>query len=76
MNLKVAQAIAQSLNHPKIIDAIDTYLDDRISDLRLELENTRDDRRMHELQGGIAALKAMYKIREHALATVEVNKNG
>ncbi len=76
MTPKIAQEIAQNLNHPKIINTINDYIDMRIGILREELEVTKDDRRVHELQGAIQALKLVKSIREHALAVVEVTKNG
>lgn len=76
MTPKVAQDIAQNLNHPKIITALNDYLDFRITSLREELELTKEDRRIHELQGAIEVLKQVKQIREHALAVVEKHKNG
>lgn len=68
MTPKVAQEITQNLNHPKIINTLNLYLNERIETLRLELESTKDDRRVHELQGAISALRVVYKIRDYALA--------
>lgn len=76
MTPKIAQEIAQNLNHPKIINALNDYVDFRINALREELDTMKDDRRIHELQGAIAVLKQVKQIREHALAVVEVHKNG
>lgn len=76
MTPKIAQEIAQNLNHPKIMGALIDYLDFKINTLREELELTKEDRRIHELQGGIAVLKQVKQIREHALAVVETHKNG
>lgn len=76
MTPKVAQDIAQNLNHPKIINTLNDYLDFKINLLREELELTKEDRRIHELQGAIGILKQVKQIREHALAVVENHKNG
>lgn len=76
MTPKVAQDIAQNLNHPKIITALNDYLDFKITSLREELELTKEDRRIHELQGAIEVLKQVKQIRGHALAVVEKHKNG
>ncbi len=76
MTPKIAQEISQTLNHPKIITALNDYLDFKIDSLREELELTRNDRRMYEIQGAIQVLRQVKQIREHALAVVEVNKNG
>ena len=74
MTPKIAQEITQNLNHPKIINTLNDYLDSKIEFLREELELTRNDRRMYELQGAIQVLRQVKQIREHALAVVEVNK--
>lgn len=76
MTPKVAQEITQNLNHPKIINALNEYLDYKIETLREELELTRNDRRLFEIQGALQVLRQVKLIREHALAVVEVNKNG
>lgn len=76
MTPKVAQDIVQNLNHPKILGALTDYIDDKINTLREELDSTKDDRRIHELQGAIGVLKQVKLIRDHALAVVEIHRNG
>lgn len=76
MTPKIAQEIVQNLNHPKIINTINDFIDFKINSQREELELARDDRRIHELQGAIAVLKQLKSMREHALGVMEVHKNG
>lgn len=78
MKKEVASAIVHSLLTPKIIDAIHAYADDRIEDLRLQLETTKDADEMRQLQGAIRELRRLKNIRNAAIAVQEqgMKRNG
>lgn len=74
MEIEVAREVVMHLNHPKIMDAITIYAESRLKKLREQLETTKDDRRVHELQGSIEEIKRLFSLREHALAVVDGEK--
>lgn len=76
MDNKVALSIIQHLNHPNIVNTITDYVDDRIHMLHVTLEGTKDADTIRQLQGAIIELRRLSKIREHALAVAERERNG
>lgn len=74
MNRVTANLLNQNFNHPKIVNALNTYLDERIKILHELLETTQDDRRMHQLQGAIQELRSLYTLREKAIAVLDLER--
>lgn len=74
MTPEVAGIIVKDLNHPKIIDALIAYMDDRIEMLRNQLEKEINDRRVHELQGALQEIRRLKSLRENALAVVDIER--
>lgn len=71
MKHEVAQQININLNHPKIIDTIKLYIDDRIELLNRELQQSTDTTRIFRLQGSILELTYLKNIRENSIGVLE-----
>jgi hypothetical protein len=74
MDKKVARTVVQTLNHPKIIDALNGYIDFRINKIREQLETVKEPSRVYELQGAIQELRKFKRIREDALAVDQMKE--
>ena len=74
MDKKTARTVVQTLNHPKIIDALNGYIDFRINKIREQLETVKEPDRLYELQGAIQELRKFKRIREDALAVDQMKE--
>lgn len=65
MELRLAHKLLSVLL-PDVTDVLSEFIDYRIELLRTQLERTKDDRQVHELQGSISELRNLRSIREMA----------
>lgn len=61
---------------PKVAEAISDYCLDRIAACHKELEQTKDQTRVSELQGSIAELRKMIELRNSCFAIHENSNKG
>ena len=76
MNRQIAQVVNGNLNHPKITQALQEYINFRIEALRNLLETCKNQNHILEYQGAIEELRKFHKIRETALAVLESERSG
>lgn len=70
--------LARSLLHiiPDSYDVLQEYVKYRIDNLHQQLETTKDDRRIAEIQGSIQELRLFTKLRDTCKFVVEAVHHG
>jgi len=71
MDQKLARTLLMSVNDVKVLSALNDYVTFRLERLRDQLETTKDDRRVSELQGAIEEIRRIYRLRDDFIAVTK-----
>lgn len=74
MDKETAGAIAMILNNPRIIEVLNQYADAEIKKLHEKMERTREFGDLRACQGGIDQLRLLKRIRDDAIAVMDVER--
>lgn len=76
MDRVIAQHIMHWLGNQFGQDGVEIYVNYRIEKLHLVLEQAKDMAIVSETQGAIDELRQLLKVRTHAAAVLELERNG